>query len=967
MQFLLAKINKTLLLSFLFIGLLPNAQAQVGTFGSVTALGETPSDMVIDELRGLLYLVRSNANRVDVYDYVNKRLLNPIPVATFPVSAAMSPDSATLYVTNATSTSVSVIRLGDNQVLNTLSLPVRPEGIAVGADGRVLITTQGTGINNQSQTLLLYDPRQDAALQFTTVPSPTQISTGNINQNVFLGRPTTPFPGKLITTPDGNFIVGMVAINQSTNSAQTAMFVFEVASGTILRNRTVTGQSTVLAMSPDGGKFMAGSSQYDFGTMNVRGIMNTGNLPFTLPGAIFGFPNGVNFGGSVFSPDGKTLYSAFNYTATMTTQRPTSNVLFIGNASNLGVRLGIKLPESILGKMVITADGAQIFAISESGILTLPIGNLFDYPILDPEATQVFLATDPCNKGIARATLKISNLGKGKLTFSVPALTPAVVAQVTSGLAPSSVTFTMDPGRVNVTRRPGTNVYNPNPGGALPVNLNSLEAINIPNTIRVFMNFRLSDQRGLIFPIPTLTNGINAGRGLRHIELDEKRGRVYISNSGYNRIEVFDTAKQRFLDPIEAGQFPQTMAMSLDGDTLYVANVGGESISVIDLSSLSTVGNIEFPPTPRLATNNALSVDSMAMTLAGLQFTTTTGNVWRTLGNQAVVRPGGGVFNTQGTVGGNRFMAATPNGEFAMLLASVGGTPTAAGYLFDATIDAYTTNRTVFQNAFASYVAPVGGGPRGEYFLAGGLILGSSLTPIGGVERPGATQFQLGPNGQVTQISVSAGNRNVFSVWPLDANRFIRATTPVRTSAFVATRDEERTTLELVDIRTQAESVVGILPENPAFFVSGSTQQINVPAKQMAVDSRGTVYILTVSGLTVIPTTATSTATAPAIPNGIRGIVNANDGSTNLRVGSFITINGSSLAAPAAADTVPLPSVLGGSCVTFNDIPLPIISASPTQIVAQIPADVRPGLNVVQIRSLLNAQQSTPLTVTVLR
>lgn len=967
MQFLLAKIKKTILLSFLFIGLLPNAQAQVGTFGSVTALGETPSDMVIDELRGLLYLVRSNANRVDVYDYVNKRLLNPIPVGTFPVSAAMSRDSATLYVTNATSTSVSIIRLGDNQVLNTLSLPVRPEGIAVGADGRVVITTQGTGVNNQSQTLLLFDPRQDSALQLTTVPSPAQISTGNINQNIFFGRPTTPFPGKLITTPDGNFIVGMVAINQNANTAQTTMFVFEVASGTILRNRTVTGQSTVLAMSPDGGKFMAGSSQYDFGTMNVRGIMNTGNLPFVLQGNS-GFPNGVNFGGSVFSPDGKTLYSAFNYTATIATQRPTSNVLFIGNASNLGVRLGIKLPESILGKMVITADGSQIFALSESGILTLPIGNLFDYPILDPEATQIFLASDPCNKGIARASLKISNLGKGKLTFSVPALPAAVVAQVTSGLAPSSVTFTMDPGRVNVNRRPGTNVYNNNNGNAVAVNLNSLEAINIPNTIRVFMNFRQSDQRGLIFPIPTLANNINPGRGLRHIELDEKRNRVYISNSGYNRIEVFDTAKQRFLDPIEAGQFPQTMAMSLDGDTLYVANVGGESISLIDLASLSVIGNIEFPPTPRLATNNALSVDSMAMTLAGLQFTTTTGNVWRTLGNQAVIRPGGGVFNTQGTVGGNRFMAATPNGEFAMLLASVGGgNPSAAGYLFDANIDAYTTNRTVFQNAYASYVAPVAGGPRGEYFLAGGLILGSSLTPIGGVERPGATQFQLGPNGQVTQISVSAGNRNVFSVWPLDANRFIRATTPVRTVATAVTRDEERTTLELVDIRTQAESVVGILPENPAFFVFGSTQPTGIPARQMAVDSKGTVYILTVSGLTVVPTTTTSTATAPAIPNGIRGIVNANDGSTNLRVGSFITINGSSLAAPAAADTVPLPSVLGGSCVTFNDIPLPIISASPKQIVAQIPADVRPGLNVVQVRSLLNAQQSTPLTVTVLR
>jgi len=970
MQFLLANINKTLYYSFLLAGLMmvwPSlGVAQTGIFGSVTTLGETPSDMVIDELRGMLYLVRSNANRVDVYDYVNKKLLNPIGVGNFPVSAAISPDGAMLYVTNATSTSVSVVRLGDNQVLSTLSLPVRPEGIAVGADGRVLITTQGTGVNNAQQTLLLYDPRQDASLQLTNVPSPTTISTGNINQNVFFGRPVTPFPGKLITTPDGNFIVGMVAINQALNTAQTTMFVYEVASGTILRNRTVTGQSTVLAMSPDGARMMAGSSQYDFGTMNVRGVMNTANLPFTLAGAV-GIPNGVNFGGSVFGPDGKTLYSAFNYTATMTNQRPTANILFIGNASNLGVRLGIRMPESVLGKMVITADGNQIFAISESGFVTLPVGNLFDYPILDPESTQVFLANDPCNKGIARGSIKISNLGKGKLTYSVPALTAALVAQVTSGLAPSSVSFTMDPGRVNVNRRPGTNVYNGNNGGAVVVNLNSLEAINIPNTIRVFMNYRLNDQRGLIFPVPTLANGVNPGRGLRELIVDEKRNRAYISNSALNRIEVFDTVKQKFLDPIEAGQFPQNLAMSLDAATLYVANVGGESIQAIDLDSLSTLGNIEFPPTPRNAAQNAISVDSMAMTLAGLQFTTTNGNVWRTLGNQAVVRPGGGVFNAAGTVGGNRFMTASPGGEFAMLLASVAGTTTANGYLFDATIDAYTASRTVFQQPYASYVAPTAAGPRGEYFLAGGLILGSSLTPLGGVERPGATQFVPGQNGQVTQISVSAGNRNVYSVWPIDSQRFIRSTTPVRTVATAVTRDEERTTLELVDIRTQSETVAGILPENPVFFVSGSTQQINVPNRQMAVDSKGTVYILTVSGLTVVPTSATTTTTAPAIPAGVRGIVNANDGSTNIRVGSFITINGTSLATPTTADTVPLPSVLGGSCVTFNDIPLPIISSSPTQIVAQVPTDVRPGLNIVQVRSLLNAQQSTPVTITVLR
>ena len=711
---------------------------------------------------------------------------------------------------------------------------------------------------------------------------------------------------------------------------------------------------------------MAGSSQYDFGTLNVRAVMNTANLPFNLTGAN-GFPAGVNYGGSVFSPDGKTLYSAFNYTAFVANQRPTANVLFIGSPNNLGVRLGIKMPESVLGRMIMTSDGTQIFALSESGFITLPIGNLFDYPILDPESTQIFLAMDPCNKGVAKASLKISNLGKGKLTFSVPALTTAVVAQVTSGLAPSSITFTMDPGRVNVNRRPGTNVYNGNNGGPVVVNLNSLEAINIPNTIRVLMNYRQNDQRGMIFPIPTLVNFLNPGRGLRDIVLDEKRNRLYISNSALNRIEIFDTLKQKYLDPIEAGQFPQNLAKSLDGDTLYVANVGGESIMSIDLETLSVTGSVDFPATPRQGTQNPISVDSMAMTLSGLQFTTTSGNVWRTLGNQAIVRPGGGVFNAAGTVGGNRFMAATPGGEFAMLLASVAGTTTASGYLYDATIDAYTASRTVFQNPFASYVAPTAGGPRGEYFLAGGLILGSSLTPIGGVERPGTTQFIPGQNGQVTQISVSAGNRNIYSVWPLDSTKFLRTTTPVRTVATAVTRDEERTTLEMVDIKTQSESIVGILPENPAFFVSGSTQQINIPARQMAVDSNGTVYMLTISGLTVIPTTPTTTATTPTIPNGIRGIVNANDGSSNIRVGSFITINGTSLANATTADSLPLPTVLGGSCVTFNDIPLQIISSSPTQIVAQVPPEVRLGLNIVQVRSLLNAQQSTPLAITVLR
>lgn len=937
------------------------AQTAFARFGEITALGETPADIVLDELRGRLYLTRPTANRVDVYDYINKTMLNPIAVGLQPAGAAMSMDGALLYVANTLSTSLSVVSLDTEQVINTVSLPARPEGVGVGADGRVLITTQGTGLNNTLRTLLLYDPRQDAALQLSDVPSPPPL-TGTAG--TVLG--SAVFPGRLMRTPDGNFIVGLAVINAGAQNANTTLFVYEVASGTVLRNRTVTGQSTVLAVSPDSSRFMTGGTQFDFNTLSANAQFNAGNLPFPLPSGATAFPVQQNRGGAVFSPDGNTIYAAFNYTAANNAARPTADVLLVGNARNLGVRLGLRLRESVLSKMVITSDGQNVYALSESGFLTIPVGSIFEYPLIEPEATQVFMASDPCNKGIARASLKVSNIGAGKLTYSVPNLGTALIWSVSSGLAPSTLTFTMDPGRINVNRRPGTNVYNGNNGQAIAVNISSLEAINIPPTIRVFMNFRQNDQRGLIFPTPTLVNNLNNNRGLRDLVLDEARNRIYIANSGMNRIEVFDTQKLKYLDPIEAGQFPESLALSLDKSILYVANAGGESIMSIDLDSLTVLGNIAFPPVPRSGAQAPLSVASMAMTLSGLQFVMNNGSTWRALGNEATIRPTTAVLPAN--IGNLRLMTATPEGEYAVLV----GTPAGGfgtGYLYDARTDAYSTVRGIYTNTFTSFTAPLAAGPLGRYYLLGGLILGSSLTPIGGVERPGGTQTQPNPGnptGPPIQVPISLGQRNVFSVWPLDENRFLRVTTPVRANATAVTRDDERSVLEIVDIRTQSESVAGILPENPAFFVSGVTQ-VATPPRQMAADSKGNVWILTVSGLTLVPTTPTTTATRPIVPLGARGIVNANDGTTNIRPGSFIAIVGNNLAGTSAAENVPLPSVLGGSCVTFNDIPVPIISSAPGQIVAQIPETVRPGINIVQIRSLLNAQQSDPIAVTVLR
>jgi hypothetical protein len=134
----------------------------------------------------------------------------------------------------------------------------------------------------------------------------------------------------------------------------------------------------------------------------------------------------------------------------------------------------------------------------------------------------------------------------------------------------------------------------------------------------------------------------------------------------------------------------------------------------------------------------------------------------------------------------------------------------------------------------------------------------------------------------------------------------------------------------------------------------------------MVADSAGTtLYAITLSGLSVIPLSPVTSANRPQIAPGQRGIVNAIDGSTTIRPGSFIAVNGTNLASQAVADIIPPPTVLGGSCVTFSDTSIPLLETSPGQIGGQVPDTLRPGIYVVQVRSLGNALTSDPVLLTV--
>ena len=942
----------------------PNAS---NTFGDVYALSGTPSDLLLDENRKLIYMVNNAANRLDVFDLGSKKVSKSIPVGNAPSAVAQSMDGRFLYVTNTGSSTLAVIDANSLAQFQTIALPAKPEGVGVGSDGRVLITTQGSGTNSALNTLVLYDPAQAAGQQISIVSMPAPPVTPAPLPQLFTGRPTVAYPGRIVRTADGAFLIGLVATNQNANNAATTTFIYEVASGTILRNRNTHGQSTTLSISPDGSRFMAGFTLYDTSTLAVTAQMNAANLPFYNGGtALAAFNVARNIGGSAFSKEGDTIYLTAN-TNTGTSTRAVANILYVASSNNLGARLGLKLKESIIGRIASTADGQEGYALSETGLMYLPFGKIFDLPIIQPETTTVFLTQDNCNRGISRAQVRVSNLGKGRLTYTVSNTSTALVADVTTGNVPSTITFTMDSGRAGVARLPGTNLFtNAAGGGGTPfaVTVSSNEAVNIPNIVKVYMNFRQTDMRGVILPIPT---ALNNNQSLWDTLLDERRGRLYVSNAGYNRIEVIDTKNQVVLNPIEVGQLPHAMAMTPDGATLYVGNSGGESVSLVDLETLKVTGSIAFPPLPRSSQSQSqpMSPAALAYSANGLQFMMSNGanaTFWRESNGVAVPRAANNVTPASLTLPVS--MASSPLGEFVLVMS---GNNNASTYLYDAFADTFTASKQVYEQAPVSYFGPAGAAPNGSYFLANGLILSSSLAILGGTERPGATQntfVQVGPFGFNQQTVVSNGQRNVAAIATIDENNYLRMTTPVRQNLNSTTKDDARTIIESVNIQTGGLSEVAIGPDSPQQNVFGNTR-LNIPSRQLAVDSAFNAYAITLSGVSIMPVDVKGPQPAPSVPAGIKGVINTNDNTNVLRPGAFITINGADMGTDSVATSLTPPTVLGGTCVTLNDQALPLLSVTGTQITAQIPENALPGTAVLQVRSLARSANSDPILITI--
>jgi len=81
-------------------------------------------------------------NEVRVIDRDSMKVVKSIPVGTFPLILAVTPDDRFVYVANRNSGSVSVIRTSDNTVATTITgVGPQPHGVAIDAMGRYAYVT----------------------------------------------------------------------------------------------------------------------------------------------------------------------------------------------------------------------------------------------------------------------------------------------------------------------------------------------------------------------------------------------------------------------------------------------------------------------------------------------------------------------------------------------------------------------------------------------------------------------------------------------------------------------------------------------------------------------------------------------------------------------------------------------------------------------------------------------------------
>jgi uncharacterized protein (TIGR03437 family) len=263
----------------------------------------------------------------------------------------------------------------------------------------------------------------------------------------------------------------------------------------------------------------------------------------------------------------------------------------------------------------------------------------------------------------------------------------------------------------------------------------------------------------------------------------------------------------------------------------------------------------------------------------------------------------------------------------------------------------------------AGIISTVAGNGVGAFSGDGGLAVSASLDFPLGIALDSAGNIyvadannnrirRFSPGGIITTVAGGA-NEGFSGDGGLAVNASINIPSDVAVDGagnmYIADAGNNR--VRMVDPAGVITTIAGIA--NNGFSGDGGSPtlaMLNHPWS-VTVSSSGTLYLGDMANFRVreiVP--AASGGNPPAIS--ANGIVNGSSFAIGLAVapGSLAAIFGTDFASSTTvAGTVPLPTILGKTSVTFNGIPAPLFFVSATQINAQVPFTIPPGTTTVEV------------------
>jgi uncharacterized protein (TIGR03437 family) len=849
--------------------------ASAATFGTAVSIGGHASDLALDEARGVVYVANFTANRIDVISTKTMKLCNA--------------------------------GVNDNCPLTSMAVAVQPSTLALSPDGRYLlvghVSNFSSDVGTTHHSLTLINLVSGAKQTYAMGNPPLGVAFGN--DGIALIVTTTDF---MLFNPETKQMASIATIQEVTTRE------IPVVVGTFPPE--ITAASTTA--SGDGSKIFGmmewGDSEnqcvqfrYDTATKSIKVVYWTYSPPpgprviatdktgsvvmaaWTLmhPGGyqLAQFPGAsgaYSVGTSAIDGSRNTIYTQMSneeqYLLWPSETAYKGPALMVADADNLAIREQLKLPESLMGRSLLNASGEVLYSVSSSGLMILPVARSGQAPRVAASQEMVVFKGSWCSHTPMSQEIQIVDPNGGATDFTLSSTLSGVTVSPSSGVTPARIQVTIDPAAFQNTKGTASGL----------IQISSSAAVNVPVPVKVLVNNREPDQRGTFLAVP--------GK-LVDIVADTGRGRFYVLRQDKNQVLVFDANTQKQIATLRTGNTPWSMAMTTDQKYLLVGADNSQVAHAFDLDTLTLWKLIVMPgghyPRSIAVSGNAILA---ACRSAGSTHTIDKINLWATPGS-ATTLPSLGVFKND--IDEDTALTSSPSGSSIF-----GVMPDGRTILYNANSNTFVAGRQDFEKLSGGF-----GAMGDSAFAVDNHLLNDSLVETRVLE---------------TGSGVSSG-------FALVDGMGMRTTAPNSSSPGVITKLDLTLPISTNPTRmAEAPALAGLTTTTTTETTIASSVFIRSLA---ALPSQGSIVSLSTSGITVLPWQYDAAVADPKI----RSVTSAADGGA-VAPGSLIAVQGTDLSpVNVVTSQIPLPTLLGDSCMTVNGQLVPMVLVSPTRINAQLP------------------------------